>query len=52
MLPPEELLAVLGCVVAANDSKDDTRHVAIDGKTMRATKDDKGNAAHMLSAFC
>ena len=31
---------------------EDTRHVAIDGKTMRATKDGEGDATHVLSAFC
>jgi hypothetical protein len=30
----------------------DQRHIAIDGKTMRASKDGDGNATHVLSAFC
>jgi len=28
------------------------RHIAIDGKTMRASKDREGKAEHVLSAFC
>ena len=28
------------------------RHIAIDGKTMRASKDSEGKAEHVLSAFC
>jgi hypothetical protein len=52
ILSPEELIKVLECAVAANDKKGDCRHIAIDGKTMRATKNEKGNAAHVLSAFC
>ncbi len=28
------------------------RHIAIDGKTMRASKDGDGKAVHVLSAFC
>ena len=31
---------------------EDQRHIAIDGKTMRASKDGDGNATHVLSAFC
>jgi len=30
----------------------DARHIRIDGKTMRASKDGEGNATHVLSAFC
>ena len=30
----------------------DQRHITIDGKTMRASKDGDGNATHVLSAFC
>jgi DDE_Tnp_1-associated/Transposase DDE domain len=36
------------CFVAGEDA----RHVMIDGKTMRATKDGEGRATHVLSAFC
>jgi len=31
---------------------EDQRHIAIDGKTMRASKDGDGHATHVLSAFC
>ena len=31
---------------------EDQCHIAIDGKTMRASKDGDGNATHVLSAFC
>jgi hypothetical protein len=33
-------------------ASDDSRHIGIDGKTMRASKDGEGNATHVLSAFC
>lgn len=49
MLDPDELRKLLTHGMKADD---DNRHLAIDGKTMRATKNDKGNAAHVLSAFC
>ena len=50
LIDQNDLIEVLGGIIALNDA--DARHIAIDGKTMRATKDDKGNAAHVLSAFC
>src|SRR5690554_5865493 len=28
------------------------RHIAIDGKTLRGSKDSNGRAEHVLSAFC
>jgi hypothetical protein len=31
---------------------EDQRHIAIDSKTMRASKDGNGHATHVLSAFC
>ena len=37
---------------AGTDSEKNNRHIAIDGKTMRATKNERGHAAHVLSAFC
>lgn len=46
ILPPEELIMVLECAV------DGGKHISIDGKTMRGTKDENGHAAHVLSAFC
>jgi Transposase DDE domain len=36
------------CLVEGKDQ----RHIAIDGKTMRASKDGEGNATHVLAAFC
>ena len=51
ILAPKELAAILSCLALANGGGDG-RHIAIDGKTMCATKDEKGNAAHVLSAFC
>jgi hypothetical protein len=44
------LAQVLGAACFAEGK--DARHIAIDGKTMRATKDGDGNATHVLSAFC
>ena len=41
---------ILGAVVLADNSDD--RHIAIDGKTLRASKDGDGRAEHVLSAFC
>jgi hypothetical protein len=51
VLDPDELRKVLRQVVVTTSTGDD-RHVAIDGKTMRATKNKKGKAAHVVSAFC
>jgi predicted transposase YbfD/YdcC len=51
VLDPNELVMLLERVALANDGGD-ARHIAIDGKTRRATKNEKGNAAHVLSAFC
>jgi hypothetical protein len=49
VLDPEALIAVLeGLAVVGSDE----RHIAIDGKSMRASKNEKGHAAHVLSAFC
>jgi predicted transposase YbfD/YdcC len=42
-----EALGAAGCGEGA-----DATLVAIDGKTMRASKDGEGNATHVLSAFC
>ena len=30
----------------------DARHIAMDGKTIRASKDGEGEAVHVFSAFC
>jgi predicted transposase YbfD/YdcC len=44
------LAAVFGAAgIAAGD---DAGHIAIDGKTLRASKDQDGKAVHILSAFC
>jgi hypothetical protein len=44
------LAEVLGSVYLGESA--DPGHVAIDGKTMRASNDRAGNATHVLSAFC
>lgn len=50
ILDPHALAEVLGdlCV----ETNGEARHIAIDGKTMRASKDGEGKAEHVLSAFC
>ena len=53
ILDPDDLIQVLLSIdKVSNDTGRDDRHISIDGKTMRATKNEKGNAAHVLSAFC
>ena len=44
------LADILGALDLANGN--DARHIAFDGKTMRASKDSDGKAEHVLSAFC
>lgn len=44
------LADVLGALYLEDNGK--ARHIAIDGKTMRASKDGEGKAEHVLSAFC
>ncbi len=46
----QELADMLGALYFEKNG--DTRHIAIDGKTMRASKDGEGRAEHVLSAFC
>lgn len=47
----DELAVLLGRVVVMGD--DEThRHIAIDGKTMVASKNSEGRAVHCVSAFC
>jgi len=46
----QSLADVLGALSVVEDG--DPRHIAIDGKTMRASKDGEGKATHVLSAFC
>jgi hypothetical protein len=50
VLDAQRLADVLGALSVVDNG--DPRHIAIDGKTMRATKDGDGNATHVLSAFC
>jgi predicted transposase YbfD/YdcC len=51
LLDPDELQRVLGalCVPTASATG---RHIAIDGKTMCATKTETGSTTHVVSAFC
>ena len=44
------LAQALGAACCAEG--EDQRHIAIDSKTMRASKDGDGNATHVLSAYC
>jgi Transposase DDE domain len=44
------LAEVLGSLYL--ETNGEARHIAIDGKTMRASKDGDGKAEHVLSAFC
>jgi hypothetical protein len=50
ILDPYALAEVLGSLYI--ETNGEARHVAIDGKTMRASKDADGRAEHVLSAFC
>lgn len=50
ILDPHALAEVLGAFHAEENG--DQLHIAIDGKTMRASKNDEGRAEHVLSAFC
>ena len=45
---------VFSRVIAKPDdkAKADCNHIAIDGKTLRGSKDNEGKAEHVLSAFC
>ena len=50
ILDAQAVADILGAAVLADNSDD--RHIAIDGKTLRASKDGDGRAEHVLSAFC
>ena len=50
ILDPHALAEVLGALCLKTNGE--ARHIAIDGKTMRASKDGEGKAEHVLSAFC
>lgn len=50
-IDPEALSKIL-CGYAICSEGEETRHIAFDGKTMRASKDGNGKAVHCLSACC
>lgn len=56
VLDPDAMARVFGRFTAgASDEASvdiDLRHIAIDGKTLRGSKDTDGKAEHVLSAFC
>jgi predicted transposase YbfD/YdcC len=56
VLDPDAMARVFGGFTAgASDEASveiDLRHIAIDGKTLRGSKDADGKAEHVLSAFC
>lgn len=49
-IDPQALAAVLGALRINQDEEE--RHIAIDGKSMRASKDASGTSIHVVSAFC
>ncbi|WP_252733554.1 transposase family protein [Paracoccus marinaquae] len=50
VIDPQALGAVLGSLRINQDEQG--RHIAIDGKSMRASKDASGTSIHVVSAFC
>ena len=50
VIDAQALADVLGALCLEEGGN--ARHIAIDGKTMRASKDSEGKAEHVLSAFC
>src|SRR5271157_1204344 len=50
VIDAQALADVLGALFLEEGGN--ARHIAIDGKTMRASKDTEGKAEHVLSAFC
>lgn len=50
VIDAQALADVLGSLCLEEGAS--ARHIAIDGKTMRASKDREGKAEHVLSAFC
>ena len=50
VIDAQALADVLGALFLEEGGN--ARHIAIDGKTMRASKDSEGKAEHVLSAFC
>jgi len=51
VIDPEALAQVLGSL-GKDEVEGTPGHIAIDGKTMRASKDKDGRALHVVSAFC
>jgi hypothetical protein len=51
VIDPDALSKVL-CNLAIYSEGEEARHIALDGKTMCASKDQDGKAVHCLSAFC
>ena len=56
ILDPDAMVAVFSTVTASRTGGAaadlDPRQIAIDGKTLRGSKDAEGRAEHVLSAFC
>ena len=54
ILNPDEMAAVFALITApaSGDDDADPHQIAVDGKTLRASKDGEGKAEHVLSAFC
>lgn len=52
ILSPDALAQVFGRLVAAPQVDETIHQIAIDGKTLRGSKDAEGKAEHVLSAFC
>ena len=50
VIDAQALADVLGALCLEEGGN--ARHISIDGKTMRASKDSEGKAEHVLSAFC
>lgn len=50
IIDADELADIFGSMAFVTGG--DSRHIAIDGKTMRGSKDEKGRATHCVSAFC
>lgn len=51
-LDPEAMAVVFNRITVSPSGDADPQHIAIDGKTMRGSKDTEGKAEHVLSAFC
>ena len=52
VIDPVALAHVLGSGMAPPQTDGEPQHIAIDGKTMRASKNADGQAVHIVSAFC